>query len=98
IWPFNNAELKNSIDFSFTFTLSNVVTEQKRGQIDDPNVKFEEQDRTDRWSLTPRITYSFSNRVRGGAFLEVGTTNSKRIGKTKIQEFGIDINIAIRGN
>ncbi|MCG8604520.1 hypothetical protein MJD09_05900, partial [bacterium] len=60
--------------------------------------QFEPQDRTDRWSVSPKLTYSFSNQVRGGAFLEFGKTDSKRAGKTSIQEFGIDINIAIAGN
>ncbi|RMF60076.1 MAG: hypothetical protein D6743_15505, partial [Calditrichaeota bacterium] len=96
-WPFNKAELKNSIDFSFTFTASKDVVEQRRTQLSGEE-KFEEQDRTTRVSFSPRLTYSFSNRVRGGAFIEFGTTNSKRVGKTSIQEFGIDINISIRGN
>jgi len=95
-WPFNKAELKNSIDFAVTFTASKVVTELALG--DDENPVFEEQDKTQRWAFSPRLTYSFSDRVRGGAFVEVGRTNSKRVGKTTIQEFGIDINIAIRGN
>lgn len=96
IWPFNKAELKNSIDFSFTFTTSTAVTELATG--DQENQTFEEQDKTKRWSVSPRLTYSFSDRVRGGAFLEIGKTDSKRVGQTSVQEFGIDINIAIRGN
>jgi hypothetical protein len=94
IWPFNKGELKNSIDFTFTFTASDVVTERRLGR----ESKFDEQDRTQSWSFSPRLTYSFSNRVRGGAFFEVGKTDSKRTGKNSIQEFGIDINISIRGN
>jgi hypothetical protein len=97
LWPFNKAELKNSIDVSFSFTASTVITAHRRGQ-DEVNAQFDEQDRTERWAFTPKLTYSFSNSVRGGAFIEIGKTNSKRIGSTSIQEFGIDINIAIRGN
>jgi cell surface protein SprA len=93
IWPFNNKELKNSIDFSFTFTAS---TSSRKNKAPGKSV-FEEQDSTTRWSVSPRLTYSFSNQVRGGAFLEIGKTDSKRIGKTSIQEFGLDINIAISG-
>ncbi len=95
-WPFNKAALKNSIDFSFSFTASTVVTELATGDVE--NQTFEEQDKTQRWSVSPRLTYSFSNRVRGSAFVEVGKTVSKRVGKTSVQEFGVDINIAIRGN
>lgn len=93
IWPFNKKELKNSIDFSFTFTASTSSRKNKAPGKSD----FEEQDSTTRWSISPRLTYSFSTQVRGGAFLEIGKTDSKRIGKTSIQEFGLDINIAISG-
>ena len=93
IWPFNKKELQNSIDFSFTFTASATSRKNKTPGKDD----FEEQDSTKRWSVSPRLTYSFSNQVRGGAFLEIGRTDSKRIGKTSIQEFGLDINISISG-
>ncbi|HEX9654627.1 MAG TPA: cell surface protein SprA, partial [bacterium] len=97
IWPFNKGELKNSIDFNFTFTKSDVITERSLSQVDGED-QFEVQDRTNRWAVRPSLTYSFSNRVRGGAFFEVGTTDSERAGKTSIQEFGIDVNISIRGN
>ena len=94
IWPFNKAELKNSIDFSFSFSAS--TTTQENRQV--ASAEFVEANKTTRWSASPRLTYSFSNTVRGSAFVEVGKTNSKRVGSTTIQEFGIDINIAIRGN
>ncbi len=93
-WPFNKAELKNSIDFSFSFTASNQVQENR--QVADGD--FVEANKTTRWSVRPQLTYSFSTTVRGGAFVEVGKTDSKRVGTTSVQEFGIDINIAIRGN
>ncbi|MFQ6112517.1 MAG: cell surface protein SprA [bacterium] len=96
IWPFNKASLNNRIDFTFTFTASTVVTEQRLGR-DDGSSQFDEQDRTQRWSFRPSLTYSFSNQVRGGAFLEIARNKSKRLGTTSVQEFGIDINISIRG-
>jgi hypothetical protein len=43
------------------------------------------------------MTYSFSNRVRGGAHFEIGKTESKLSGDTNIKELGIDVNISIRG-
>ncbi len=95
IWPFNKSKLKNSIDFSFSFTASEVIIENAQGI---ETIEFVEADKTTRWSFLPKLTYSFSTTVRGGAFIEVGQTESKRVGKTKIQEFGIDVNIAIRGN
>lgn len=96
IWPLNKGELKNSIDFNFTFTKSDVVTKRSLAKDAEGNDQFEVQDRTNRWSFRPSLTYSFSNRVRGGAFFEVGATDSERAGKTSVQEFGIDVNISIR--
>ncbi len=93
IWPFNKAKLKNSIDFNFSFTASNVVTRNKRaGGV------FTVSNKTERWTLRPEIKYSFSTTVRGGVFIEVGKTFLNRSGTTKVQEFGLDVNIAIRGN
>ena len=53
--------------------------------------------KTTRWSFSPRMTYSFSNRVRGGANFEIGQTKSLLSGTTNIKELGIDVNISIRG-
>ncbi len=97
-WPFNKAELKNSINFTFTFTKSSVITEIGTRETQGAEETFTESERTDRWSFSPRLTYSFSNRVNGGAYIEIGQTDSKRLGKTAVKEFGIDVNIAIRGN
>ncbi len=97
IWPFNKKELNNEINFTFTFTQSKSTTEQSRTQLETGENKYEEQDKLERWAFSPKLTYSFSTQVRGGAFVEIGTTNSKRNGKTTIQEFGIDISIAISG-
>ena len=91
--PFlKNKELRNSIDLSVTALKSASITEQKRG--DGPKI---EANKTSRWSISPRMTYSFSNRVRGGAHFEIGNNYSKLTGDTKIKELGIDINISIRG-
>lgn len=94
-WPFNKAKLKNSVDFSFSFTASSALTETTQNYKVEP---FQETHKTTRWSVSPRLTYSFSTTVRGGAFLEIGQVKSKLQGTTKTQEFGIDVNIAIRGN
>jgi cell surface protein SprA len=91
--PFlKNKELRNSIDLSLTFLRSSSTSGQRRSNLQDI-----EDNRTKRWSLSPRMTYSFSNRVRGGAHFEIGKNESKQAGKTDIKELGIDINISIRG-
>lgn len=91
-WPFNKGGLKNSVDLSLSFTASTVTAENTQSG------DFVVSNETKRWSFQPRMTYSFSTTVRGGAFIEIGKTDSKKIGSTSIQEFGIDVNIAIRGN
>jgi hypothetical protein len=91
--PFmKNKELRNSVDFSMTFLRSASESGLRRGKAQDISANS-----TKRWSLSPRMTYSFSNRVRGGAHFEIGETDSKLSGKTKIRELGIDVNISIRG-
>ncbi|MGP8321947.1 MAG: hypothetical protein ACT6FE_06460, partial [Methanosarcinaceae archaeon] len=93
IWPFKNREFKNKMDVALTFSMSNQKTEQNR--IGD---KWEPTDETERYTFKPSMTYSFSTRVRGGMHFEVGKNKSKRVGETSIQEFGINVNISIRGN
>jgi len=53
---------------------------------------------TSKWFLKPNLSYSFSDRVRGGAHYEIGMTHNKLVGDTKYQEFMINVNIAIRGS
>lgn len=93
--PFlKNKELKNSVDFSVTFNMSRTVNESIRGQNGEYVVASERSS----WTFEPRMTYSFSNRVRGGAHFQIGKTKSTLAGDVSIKEFGIDVNISIRGN
>jgi len=93
IWFLKNKELKNSIDLSISFTSRKSVTKAARG-----NSKLEDVDNTSSWSFEPKMTYSFSTRVRGGAHFTIGKNSSLRAGDTSIKELGIDVNISIRGN
>jgi len=91
--PFlKNKELRNSIDLSVNFLFNENET---GGRLIEGEKKGENT--TTRWSLSPRLTYSFSNRVRGGAHFEVGKTKSPLTGTANIKELGIDVNISIRG-
>jgi len=91
--PFlKNKQLRNSVDLSATFLKSASESGLRRGAAEDISANS-----TNRWSFSPRMTYSFSNRVRGGAHFEIGKTESKLTGTTNIKELGIDINISIRG-
>ncbi len=92
VWPFKNKEIKNDMDFSFAFSMSSNVDEQ--------NVqggKWEEMNKTAKWSLKPQLTYRFSANVSGGVHFEYGKNESKRMGKTSFQDFGLNVRIDIRG-
>jgi cell surface protein SprA len=84
--------LQNEISFKLTFTLGDNITEKSKGQ------GYEISAETSKWILKPTVDYSFSNRVRGGTYFEIGTTHNKLIGDTSFKEFGINVNISIRGN
>jgi hypothetical protein len=72
--------------------MGNNVTEKSKGSA------YEVTAETSKWILKPTVDYSFSNRVRGGAYFEIGKTHNKQIGDTNFKEFGINVSISIRGN
>ncbi|HHM23595.1 MAG TPA: cell surface protein SprA, partial [Bacteroidetes bacterium] len=86
--------IKNSVDFSMNFVMSSDVSEQKSGQTG----KYVEWTRNEKWSIMPRMTYSFSSTVRGGIRFEFGRTKNKLYGETRILELGINVNIQISGS
>lgn len=90
---FRNMRLKNNIDISVTFSMGDNVTEKSRG-----TGAFEVTAETSKWFFKPNVTYSFSDRVRGGAFFEIGKTHNKLIGDSSYRELGINVNISIRGS
>ncbi|MFQ5632112.1 MAG: hypothetical protein ACE5I1_25365, partial [bacterium] len=92
--PFFSNPLKNTVDFSVTFNMNKTLTESIRGDRGEYVVSSERSS----WTFEPRITYSFSNRVRGGTHFQIGKTKSTLAGDVSIKEFGIDVNISIRGN
>lgn len=93
VWPFKNMRLKNSVDLSLTLSSGSDVTSKSRS-----GGNYEVTGETSKWLLKPNMNYSFSDRVRGGAHFEVGKTHNKLIGDSSYKEFGIDVNIIIRGN
>lgn len=94
VWPFNNMRLKNNIDIQIAFNMGSNKTEKYRGNEGKWGISAE----TSKWTFKPSIRYSFSNRVRGGAHFEIGKTQNKILGDSSFKEFGIEVNIAIRGN
>lgn len=90
---FKNKELKNSVDLRVEFTYNNTEQSSQYGRDTEKTAN----NATKRWEFKPSMTYSFSTRVRGGSHFAIGNTQSKLSGNTKIVEFGIDVNISIRG-
>ncbi|MCA9742480.1 MAG: cell surface protein SprA [Deferribacteres bacterium] len=91
--PFFKNPLNNTIDFSVTFNMNSTINESIRGESNEYVVSSERSS----WTFEPRVTYSFSNRVRGGTHFQIGKTKSTLAGDVSIKEFGIDVNISIRG-
>lgn len=91
-WPFKGKTFKNEINFSLTFDSSTNKTFNK--QFD--SKKFEEKMATSNWKLRPSATYRFSSRVQGSFFYETSVSQNKISGEYSYNEFGINVNIAIR--
>ncbi|MDZ7723765.1 MAG: cell surface protein SprA [candidate division KSB1 bacterium] len=89
---FGKRRLKNAVDISLRFTFGNTATMQNRGQ------GYEVTSETGKWLLRPQVNYSFSSRVNGGLYFEMGKNHNKQIGDTSYKELGINVSIAIRGN
>lgn len=92
VWPFKNMRLKNSINLQVTVSSNSNVTRKSRS-----GGEYEVTAETSKWFFKPDLQYSFSDRVNGGAFLELGKTHNKLIGDSSYYEFGINANISIRG-
>ncbi len=92
VWPFKNMRLKNTVNLQVTLSSRSNTTWKSRG-----GDKWEPTAETTNWSFKPDLQYSFSDRVNGGAFLEVGKNTNRIIGNSSYYEFGLNANISIRG-
>ncbi len=60
--------------------------------------EFTVQSESSSWNLTPRLTYTFSNTVNGQIYMQMSTNDDKiPPRKSRSFEFGVQVNIAIRG-
>lgn len=94
LW-FGSMRLENSTTFSLNLDYQTSINEntQTPGQNNWSTRRDEVQ-----WSIQPRMTYSFSNTVQGGAQIQYQQTKDKITDKgSRLFEFGINVNIAIRG-
>ncbi len=91
--PFlKNKELKNNMDLQVTLSWNENVGYQKVGDQDWTSTK-----ETSSLNFEPKLTYSFSQNVRGGMNFKIGKNSNKVTGDTTIKEFGINVNIIISG-
>lgn len=92
--PFlNDVQLDNDITFNFSFDYSYSVKKSKRKN----GTRFTKQGENKSWRVSPKISYSFTNKVTGGIFFEYGESYDIYTGKRITRNGGFDINIAIRG-
>jgi len=88
-----NLKLDNQVTFSLTYDKGNSETLTRTGTTEDI---FAPINLSKRWSLNPQMSYSFSSKLNGGVFFEFGKTETIH-GSTSFKDFGVTVNIAIRG-
>jgi hypothetical protein len=88
------------LDNQTTFSLNTDyrATKQETATANSPDEFAPGQGSQTAWSLSPRMTYSFSNTVQGQGYVQLQQTKQTVTGSTtRTFEFGIQVNIAIRG-
>ncbi len=91
VWPFKNKRFKNNTTFALALNMSANHSDTEASG------KFTETTFTKTWSVKPSLDYTFSNTVTGGMHFEYGVNKNKTAGDSNFQEFGIRVNITIRG-
>ncbi len=90
---FGGKKLENNIDFTLSFTRS----KNSMFQSQDASDSFQEMSNTENWSLQPKISYTFTQTVRGSMYFEFGERKDIKMGSTKITAFGVNANISLAG-
>jgi len=85
--------LKNNFNITFNIDLS---TKKEEGSKD--KINFVEQNFTNTRKGVLRFTYALTDDVSGSLFYEYRENDSRLTGKRTDKDFGINLNIAIRGN
>jgi cell surface protein SprA len=85
--------LTNQTNISLGFDYRSSKSEYTQGSDE-----FITQSETGSWNLTPRLTYTFSNTVNGQIYMQMSTNDDKvPPRKSRSFEFGVQVNVAIRG-
>ena len=93
---FRDLNLQNNMTFNLTFDYSSSENRSSQNEA-----AFQTGDKSYSWELHPQIDYSFTNTVQGGIYYKFGQRFNNRTNAqgrpTKFSDFGITVNIQIRG-
>jgi hypothetical protein len=93
LW-FSTMKLQNSTTLAMNLDYQTGKTETNR----EAGGEFSTSAHTAAWSVQPRLTYSFSSTVQGQTYFQLQqNTNKITQQNSRTFEFGIQVNIAIRG-
>ena len=93
IFFFRDFKLDNQVTFSLNYNRGRSITRSRTGS---ETGEFADINKSNRWTLQPQLNYSFSSKLNGGVFFEIGKTETNH-GTTKFKDFGLTVNISIRG-
>ena len=91
---FNDIKLQNTVNLNLDFDFTKNSTEAIKGEGEDYTI----QSWSNKWSVTPRITYTFSDKLTGGFHIAYEEHEDHFSGKRINRDFKFNVNIAIRGS
>jgi len=92
--PFTERDiyLKNNINFTL-----NIDVSEKKEKGSKDKINFAEQNFVDSWKTILRVTYALTDNISGSLFYEYRVNDTRLTGRRTDRDFGININVAIRG-
>jgi hypothetical protein len=86
------------LDNQTTFSLNMDYTSSKQEHSDGGEEIYALSSAQSSWSISPRMSYTFSNTVTGQTYVKIQQTkNDVTNSKSRLFEFGVQVNISIRG-
>ncbi|MDG2287982.1 MAG: cell surface protein SprA [Candidatus Marinimicrobia bacterium] len=87
-----NVYLKNNMNITLNFDIS-----QKKEEGSKDKINFVEQNFTNTQKSVLRITYALTDNVTGSLFYEYRENDTRLTGRRIDRDFGVNLNVAIRG-
>ncbi len=91
---FDDIKMQNTVNFNLDFDFTSNDLEELKGEGTD----YTTRSWSKKWSIAPRITYTFTNKVTGGFRIVYEEHDDYVSGKRINRDFKFDVNIAIRGS